>query len=396
MSLAENLGRLFEVGFHIGVLADIEYQKYQHNFGDLYRQDLQKLRLPTLVRKIADAEKISSTESIKNLEKWSQYFIQKGFFAGLNFFREYIKSTEWNLKLRKPEILYYQCSFHGDNTFGSNPKDRQQATRKLLSQFLSADVLNNSLNNYINKYHDKKGEFLQADTLIVLRYRREIRIICVDLSIFSIKSAEDLLPLDNIEVLRRMLMSDIKHIRSKSVFSNLRIDTGDTHNFGLEFSPDLKRYFTAFKRKDKETAKLIQGAAYAYSFYNFIEKETDILDDSKSLLFNVVGYSDRNISSLCLQLKNLNILAICAEIYQNEPKEQDIKIARQEVLEKIKINAKKSFQNGRKFIQELSVENISGQEDKIIPVIHQEKIDDFFNSVGIIPDDVAKEMDVTP
>nr|WP_293109373.1 ATP-binding protein [Okeania sp. SIO2F4] len=403
MSLAENLGCLFEVGFNIGVLADIQHQKYQNYFADLYSQDLEKLRLITLVRKIADAEKISSEGSIKNLERWSQYFIQKGFIAGLNFFREYIKSTGWNLNLRKPEILYYQCSFHGDNAFGCNPKDRQLANSKLLSQFLSADVLDSQLNNYVIKYH-KKGEFLQADTLILLRYRREIRIICVDLSIFSIKSMEDLLALDDIEVLRRMLMKDIKHIRSKSVFSKLRIDTGDTQDFGLEFSPDLKQYFTAFKRKDKETAKLIQAGAYAYSFYNFLKKETDILDESKSLLFNAVGYSDvaaarlrqRNVNSLCLQLKNINILETCVDIYQNEPKEQEIKIARQEVLEKIKNNAKKSFQNGRNFAKELSVENIYGKEDKITQVIHQEKIDGFFNSVGIISDDLAKEMDVTP
>ncbi|MDY7007339.1 MAG: helicase [Cyanobacteriota bacterium] len=395
MPIAESLGRLFEVGFNIGVLADIQHQKYPNYFGNLYSQDLEKLRLPTLVRKIVDAEKISDTESIKNLERWSQYFIQKGFIAGLNFFREYIKSTGWKLHLRKPEILYYQCSFDGDNAFGSNHKDRQQATSKLLSQFLSTDVLDSQLNNYVTKYHEK-GEFLQADTLILLRYGRKIRIICVDLSIFSIKSMEDLKSLDNIEVFRRMLMSDIKHIRSKSVFSKLRIDTGDAQDFGLEFSPDLKRYFTAFKRKDKETSKLIQAGAYAYSFYNFLQKETDILDNSKSLLFNVVGYSDRNISSLCLQPKNINILATCAEIYQNEPKEQEIKIARQEVLEKIKINAKKSFQNGRKFIQELSVENLYGKEDKITQVIHQEKIDGFFNSVGIIPDDLATKMDVPP
>ncbi|MGB3510687.1 MAG: helicase-related protein [Microcoleaceae cyanobacterium] len=394
MPLAEKLGRLFEVGFNIGVLADIECQKYQNYFGDLYRQDLQKLRLLSLVRQIAKAEKISSTESIKNLERWSEYFIQKGFLAGLNFFREYIESTQWSLKLKKPEILYYQCSFHGDNAFATNPKDKQEATRELLSQFLSADVLSNNLKNYITKYH-KKGEFLQADTLILLRYRREIRIICVDLSIFSVKSAEDLLPLDNIENLRRMLMIDIKYIRSKSVFSNLRIDTGDTQDFGLEFSPNLKRYFTAFKRKDKETTKLIQAGAYAYSFYSFLQKETDILDKSKSLLFNVVGYSDRNIATLSVKPKNINILATCAEIYQNEPKEQDIKIARREVLEKIQTNAKKSFQNGRKFIQELSVENLIQNEDKITPIIHHEKIDSFFNSVGIIPDELAEKMNVT-
>ncbi|MGK7957846.1 MAG: helicase [Crocosphaera sp.] len=313
MSITENLGRLFEVGFNIGVLADIQHQKYPNYFGNLYSQDLEKLRLITLVRKIADAEKISSEGSIKNLERWSQYFIQKGFISGLNFFREYIKSTNWKLHLRKPEILYYQCSFHGDNAFATNPKDRQEATRKLLSQFLSADVLDSQLNNYVIQYH-KKGEFLQADTLILLRYRKEIRIISVDLSIFSIKSMEDLLPLDDIEVLRRMLMSDIKHIRSKSVFSKLRIDTGDTQDFGLDFSPDLKRYFTAFKRKDKETTKLIQAGAYAYSFYNFLQKETDILDNSKSLLFNVVGYSDRTLV-LSVYNQKISIFLLLVQIF---------------------------------------------------------------------------------
>ncbi len=394
--IAEKLGRLFEVGFNIGVLADIEYQKYENRFGDLYRQDLQKLRLLTMVGKIAENEKIFSTGSHNNLGRWSQYFILKGFFAGLNFFREYIKSTDWKLNRRKPEILYYQCSFHGDNAFGSYPQDRQQAARKLLSQILSTDVSDSRLNNYVTKYH-KKGEFLQADTLILLGDRREIRIVCVDLSIFSVKSTEDFLPLDDIEVLRRMLMSDIKHIRTKSVFSNLRIDTGKSQDFDWEFSSDLKRYFTAFKRQDKETTKLIQAGAYAYSFYKFLEKETPrILDNPKSLLFNVVGYSDRNISSLCLQPKNINILATCAEIYQQESKKEDIKIARQEVLGKIRNNAKKSFQDGKKFINELSIENLSQSLDKITPVTHQEKIDRFFKSVDTIPDELAQKLNVTP
>jgi hypothetical protein len=42
-------------------------------------------------------------------EKWSLFFVQKGFLGGLNFFREYVKSTGWNL--HRLEIVYCQCNF---------------------------------------------------------------------------------------------------------------------------------------------------------------------------------------------------------------------------------------------------------------------------------------------
>ncbi|NEQ77907.1 MAG: helicase [Okeania sp. SIO2C9] len=396
MSIAEKLGFLFEVGFNIGILADIQYQKYPNNFGDLYVQDLQQLKLPKMVNRMVQNPRIISSESQKNLERWSQYFILKGFLAGLNFFREYIKSTGWNQKQKKPEIeiLYYQCCFHGNNSFGTNNKDKFSATQELLSQLLPADFLNSHLNRYIHQYLEKKGEFLQADTLMLLRYRKDLRITCVDLSIFSVQSAEDLVPLDHIEEFRRMLMREIKHIRSKSVFSKLRIDTGNTQDSGFEFSSDLKRFFTAFKRKDKETTKLIQAGAYAESFYNFLRQETQIIQNAKSILFNIVGYSDRNISTFCLRPENLNILTTCAEIYKKEYKDKEIKTARREVLDLIQRKAVHSFINGRDFIQELSTKPLNLRENSITEILHQEKLNNFVNSIDIIPNELAAKLGV--
>ena len=243
---------------------------------------------------------------------------------------------------------------------------------------------------------EKKGEFLQADTLMLLRHRKELRIICVDLSIFSVKSEKDLLFLDDSELnsLRRILMTDIKHIRSKSVFSKLRIDTGNTQDFEFAFSSDLKRYFTAFKRKDKETTKLIQAGASAKSFYKFLREETQIITDEKSLLFNIVGYSDRNISSLCLRPENLDILTTCAEIYKKEYKDKEIKTARREVLDLIQRKAVHSFINGRHFIKELSAKTVNLREDGITQITHQENLNNFVNSIDIISNDLAKKLDV--
>ncbi|NEP38847.1 MAG: helicase, partial [Okeania sp. SIO2H7] len=303
--ISEKLGRIFEVGFNIGVLAYIEHNEFQDNFGDFYRRDLERIKLPAMVKSIAEIETITSPESLKHLERWSQYFLQKGFLAGLTFFGEYINSTGWNDKKipKAKEILYFQCSFRGDNSFRTYKNgDRYQELKSLLSQLaglLPENFFKNNLDNYIAKY-SQKGEFLQADTLMLLRSGKDLRIICVDLSIFSLRAAEDLVVLDDIENMRKMLIKDLKHLTSKSFFSKLRIDTGKENDFGLTFSEELKRYLLAFKREDKETIKLIQAGSYAYSFYRFLQEETGIITEKNKLVFNVVGYSDRNLSTISL------------------------------------------------------------------------------------------------
>src|SRR5687767_1287202 len=105
--IADDLGRLFEVGFNIGILAGIKEKQIKHKFEDLYLQELQQLEFPKMLRKITD--KITSPLERKMAEKWSVFFLQKGFISGLNFFREYLESTGWNNsnKLRRLEILYY-------------------------------------------------------------------------------------------------------------------------------------------------------------------------------------------------------------------------------------------------------------------------------------------------
>lgn len=408
--IGEKLGRIFEIGFNIGILAYIEHNQFQHNFGNFYRGDLERIKLPSLVKRIArettnPEETITSPESLKHLERWCQYFLQKGFLAGLNFFGEYINSTGWNdRRFPKPkEILYYQCSFRGDNSFGTYPNgDRYEETKALFSQliaenkpgFLTGDLLNNNLRSYLTKYC-KKGEFLQADTLMLLRCGKHLRIICVDLSVFSLREAESLVALDDIENIRKMLFKDIKHITSKSFFSKLRIDTGKGEDFGFNFSGELKNYFTAFKRGDKETTKLIQAGSYAYSFYRFLQQETEIITDGKNLVFNVVGYSDRNLSTISLRPENIDVLATCSDIYKNEPKDREIKAARKEVLKLIKFNASRSFKEGKKLIKELSEKPINISGSGIAEAFHTEKIEDFFNSIGTVPQELATRLDIS-
>ncbi|MBD1929832.1 helicase [Trichocoleus sp. FACHB-90] len=379
--LGKELGRLFEVGFNIGMLAYIEQNQLSHKFGNLYRQDLQQLSFPKMLRRLADKEQVISEQHRQIVGKWSTFFLQKGFLGGLNFFSEYIKSTGWSKhQLKRLEILYYQCCFSDDNSLGTYSKGKEKVFKEVLSQFDKIEV-------DINKY-SKKGDFLNADTLILIKCAKHLRVICIDYSVFSIKSIQDLVDVDSVEVLRKLLLSEISYLKSKSVFSNLGLDTKTSE---LDLSKNLASHFTAFKRGDKETAKLIQAASYAHSFSEFLRSQS-ILTDETSVIFNVVGYSDRGISAMSLNRDNLDILETCSHIYKKEPKDQQIQDARRQVLRQIQRNAAKSFQDGRNFINKFS----EVSKDGIIPIFHKERIEGFFNSIGVISPDLATQLQVTP
>ncbi|HLO48109.1 MAG TPA: helicase, partial [Kamptonema sp.] len=378
--IAEDLGRLFEVGFNIGILACIQENNIKHNFENLYIQELQQLRFPKMLRKITD--KILSPLERQMAEKWSIFFLQKGFLSGLNFFREYLQSTGWNEqnKLRHLEILYYQCCFCDESSIGTYTKGEENWFEEVLSQFDHID----NISQYIGRYKTK-GEFLKADTLILLRYRKtQFRIICVDLSVFSIRTSENVTNLDYLEIIRRLLRRDINYLRSKSVFSKLRIDTKSCE---VEFSEGLQSYFTAFKYDDKESAKLIQAGGYAYSFYEFLG-ETGILADDSQVIFNAVGYSDRGISAMSIRSENLDVLKTCHQIYKHDSSPQEISDARKQVLNKIKNSAYRSFDRGKEFVDSI----LAISADQINVVRHTERLESFFNSVGIVPDELMQQL----
>ncbi|MBW4673865.1 MAG: helicase [Desmonostoc geniculatum HA4340-LM1] len=380
-NLGQDLGRVFEVGFNVGILAYIKQNQLTHHFGDLYTHDLQKLSFPKMLRRLADQERVISEQHREIVAKWSTFFLQKGFLAGLNFLNEYIQSTGWNKsQLKRLEIVYYQCCFSDENSIGTHTKGKEQAFKDVLSQFGNSEF-------DIGKYSGK-GEFLNADTLILFRYSQQLRVICVDLSVFYIKSIRDLVDVNNIEVLRNLLLSEISYLKSKSIFSNLGLDTKSS---GINFSSDLAHYFTAFKREDKESIKLIQAASYAHSFYEFLHSQA-LLTDEISIIFNVVGYSDRSISAVSVNKDNLDFLATCSQIYKQNSSNQDIKEARKKVLNLIKQNAAISFEKGREFINRLL--ELSG--DGINLVHHHERVEGFFNSIDIIPPNLATQLQVKP
>ncbi|MBL1208808.1 helicase-related protein [Geminocystis sp. GBBB08] len=386
---AANFGRLFEIGFNVGILSFIQQQKLKHKFSNVYEEDLGKIKLSQIKKKIVKDSSLINPQDEKILEKWILFFLEKGFLSGFNLFREYLDSIVTRQKYERLEIVYCQCNFIEESSFSiiSNKSEKENFP-VILSQLGEFEV-------NIDRY-SQKGEFLRADTLILIRHhdKRKFHLLVVDLSVFSVKSLKDVKDLDNVENWKQILLTEISYLRSKSVFSSLNIDTGEKDNsLGVNFDKDLTNYYQAFKRQDKETVKLIQAGSYGYSFYQFLLNHK-ILTTEDEIKINVMGYSDRSVNSIAVTAENLNLLKTCQYIYQREEK-QDIFSAKRKVVKTIKYNAAKSFTNGRKFINSL-LEITPSEKPQLTTISHEEKITNFVNSIDEISPDLQTSLHLPP
>lgn len=105
-----------------------------------------------------------------------------------------------------------------------------------------------------------------------------------------------------------------------------------------------------------------------------------------------MGYSDCNISILCLCLENFNILIICFEIYKKEDKNKEIKVVCCKVLDLIKNRVVFSFINGKVFIENLKIKKLNFLGDGIVWVIYEEKLNDFVNFIDVIFDKLVVKL----
>jgi len=390
--IADDLGRLFEVGFNVGILNYINQNQIQNRFGDLYLQELKNLRFSKIKQLIVN--KLISDIEQEIAKTWCLFFLEKGFFSGLNLFREYLKSwgCDHQSSLKNLEIIYYQCRFNNDNSLGTHEVSEIHWFTNLLSQLPKLNTWEQDINQDINKYK-KKGEFLNADTLMLLRYKNNYRLLCLDLSVFSIHTDDDLKNIDYVEIIRNLLLQEVNYLRSKSVFSKLVIDT---ETLSLDFDSDLKEFFTAFKYQDKESAKSIQAGSYIYSFWQFLQKsnlvEKGIIPDRKRLVCNAVGYSDRSVNTISIPGENLELLETCYQIYREHNRQEEIMEVRQRVFHNIRMNAQRNFAQGKKMVD--SIMGISPDTINILPR-HTETITGFYNTVAPVPSELVSSLNLT-
>ncbi|WP_198648454.1 ATP-binding protein [Cyanothece sp. BG0011] len=388
IELGENLGFLFEVGFNIGMLTYIKQNDIKHNYGDLYSEDLQQLKFSRIIDKLVIDERVVSDSNRKIVKDWVLFFLQKAFLSGLNFLQEYFEAVAIKKEnYKKLEILYYQCCFYGNNSLGTNiNKADSEVYKNVLQQLENIE----NVETHINQYKEK-GEFLKADSLILIQYKKNKTILCIDYSIFAIREIQDLDDLRSVEVLKRILLKEIAYLRKKSVFANLGLDSKTPK---INLSEHLKYHYKAFVTKDKESMKMIQAGSYAYSFYNFLNKE-NLLNDQENINFNIIGYSDRGISSLTLtdEEEHINILKTCYDIYTNKT-HKELPEARQDILMVIKRQATQSFIDGKRFFNKLM--ETKNNNKPIHSLTHTETIDNFLSPIDTIPTEISTKLNLDP
>jgi len=375
---AEGLGRFFELGFNTGFLTALkQQQEVVTRFGTIYEQDLTNLRFSKLVD--AMYKRIGGTVTPLDqaiLKRWFLFFLQKGFLSGVNFFTEYLESFQEHLREVPRHIEYLQCNFYGQSSLDTYTKNPHTAIRELMTQFQKAghalDISDAEITEYMHR-----GNFLNADVLLLLRYGRHWRILCIDLSVFSVRALHETSDLSDMNAVHRMLNKELNYTRSKSVFTNLSIDAEDKDTTAELLSGQLTNYFTAFKREDKESVKLIQAASYTHSFYGFL-KSKRVIDEKSNIIFNVVGYTDRSINTIALHKEQMSLLATCATLYKEYSSLRTIADARDYVLQTIQKAASKSFEQGNTFTKALL--QLADEGDGVRWLTHTETLQGFANT----------------
>lgn len=389
--LAEDQGRIFEIGFNTGILAYLQSQDIGKVWVDFYQPDLAELRFDKLLSQLLKKAALMSEVNRQIIEGWSELILLRGFLGGVSLAREYLQSQGWK-KVQNVEVLYFQCSFVDENSLNTHSKGDLILSLSILGQFL--DIVKkegkDQLQKEINQY-TAKGEFLKADTLILWRYQQQYRLLVIDTSIFAVKTSQDLADLEFVELIKQKLIAEINYLRSQSIFSRLKIDTGVTEAYG--FAAGIKDYFTALKHKNKnkESLKLIQAGSYAHSFSQYLYQK-QILNPEDKLIISAIGYSDRGISSLTVMPENRDLLRNCYQIYRDNIPTDDWKQARQKVLNLIKRQASYSFNQGKDFVNQLL--QIPPRQSQL--VTHRETLTDFANTASQIPPEVAKQLHLDP
>jgi hypothetical protein len=406
-TLSQYCGRVFEVGFNCGLLTFLAQQEQAKALTtqgacSLYQPDLAQLRFhPMATFAITQAKTIGTSPQLRQVaEQILLHFCFKGYLLGLHFLEEYLSALGRSYASRQVHVRYVQCSFREENSLGMikvNPVADEQALRRCLAQ-LDPELGSGSLDV---KKHSQTGRFLKADCLVLLQWggaekqawgkgpieeakgpsshaqkgakeetppkrggflltkvmpeshgqshakvsedpaRRHWRILCLDFSVHSLTTGRLRDP-NHISTLRQQLLSELGYLRTRGVFSNLGYDVAE----GLPemlFARGLEEYLTAFKKKDKESAKLIQAGGYAYDFYELLCRK-GLIRDEDEVICHAFGVSDRDMTSMHVRREHMTILETCQKIYQNNPSEETIDHARDWVVETIQNTARWSFE----------------------------------------------------
>lgn len=344
MKIREAQGHLFELAFNAGILTAIHQSEMKYDHMNLFVDDLKRINHRTVVNRLVEMklrEGFIDAESQRIWAEWGKLLLLRGHLGGLGLWNELMDTFGCSSVSRRDwEVLYMQCCLSDITSMRTLEKSEHERYSQLLSQLgITAD----KVTPYINKYADT-GEFLKADTLILMSkdggIKKEYHIVCIDSSAFTVESYKnseindpdndestdereqfDLWNLSSASSILEFLKTELRHLNSKSVYHQLKIDTNNIANQDLIIGQYIKDYLMAFSYYDKDFVKLVQAASYSASFLKFLESENRIPKDA-TVQVTAIGYTTRGISTINVGREDFDILAHCADAYKSMKRQQ--------------------------------------------------------------------------
>jgi hypothetical protein len=359
------------------------------------------------------------------LRRTGTLFLWKGFLGGRDLIEQHMDVLTRQASGREIDVPAYICSFVGANELeddynegGARIQD-EEMDRAHLGLLLGADTL--AIATAFDAYRGT-GQFLRADTLLHIRTGRGTRkerhqILCVDLSVLSVRSLDQLADLRTSEGVRHILTTAVTRLRRRSVFSALTLDDGAKGGHAYLQTADFARYMYAFVREDRESMKVVQSASYVLSFHRFLSQHR-LIPAGSTVQGLAVGHSDRGTSALSVRLGgddggDEEMLQACQDLYRayrvrsNDVVDargyrEKVQRARTDVLAAMRDNARRIFgagaqrAEGRAFVDRLYDLGMTTPSGTPEAVEFTEMLADFANSCDPVSPALAASLNLEP
>ena len=314
-NLAENRGCFYELGIDYGVLIGLA------NYTNNGKEKVSLLRdaynsMPEMEQSFFDTNKIithykkitpnesSSEDDLKHL--FSEYTM-----TGYDMIKSFLSacSSQNNDPYQNDpdkeslEIVYVQLGIH--NLYGEQNDTWVRNVQKYLlkQQFPNTEMSNpENVTSYLGK-----GEFLNADTLVLIRYHMtpDSSSLYLFVSDESGYTGDRYMAEKTEEGIYRQMAGIANHAQMQSMFRNASVNASSYDGIDL---PNIGRF-----SNDKTLDKCMQAASYGCSFYHFL-KSTDMVSedsfDTDRIITNMTFCGMTNIDYTTVNLK--------------EPKEKDL------------------------------------------------------------------------
>ncbi|TCS95774.1 helicase-related protein [Hazenella coriacea] len=311
-------GFVYEYGYNIGLFSSLVQLKSENiELNPSIKDRLTKwMELPdqcfsNFVISFRNKNNITDESAFEEIRRNIEHIFFFGYFSGQHAMRHYIQSIPLIRNL-KTEVVYFQSNFIDPLNQDILQDKLREAVVHDINKAFNYDMEESMIN-----YYQKKGKFLKADSIVLLKQGTRFFLLITDNSVFLHR----LVGIDNPERLLKSLQKIRSEMGRKTKFSHLTMDTSGIENIQLHRL--LLQY--AHVVKDKTLLKIVQAGSYAYSFLDFMTKKAKIQTGNCEVsIMGKVDY-DYSIVNFKIPLKGWThteegvLLKRCHQEYKNLP-----------------------------------------------------------------------------